>query len=303
MTADPSPERSLLDALEIGLEPFALCELRGPTRMAMPRDAGATLHHVLEGSGWLATAGSTPLPLAPGALAFVPAGAAHRIASDMRDAPLADGPACRPAALGLAHAVDGGRGGGRLMLLCARVSLGLRGTHGLVDLLRAPLVVAADEDPALGAAVAGILRELADPAPGGRAMLRALVAQCAVALFRRRPEALAFQGLLADPRLARALQAMLDDPGAPHSVETLAAGAAMSRSRFVAAFAAAAGTSPGRFLRDLRLGRAAALLAEGGLSVDRVAARCGFASRSAFSRAFRARYGAPPSQRARRGRA
>ncbi len=296
------PGDDALDLLEIGAEPFALCELQGACRLGLDRDAGATLHYVLEGSGALVVSGAGRLPLTPGTLVFVPAGRAHSLLSEPGSRGRSTGVSCEATALRLAHLVEGGGGSGgsgRMLVVCGRITLGLRGAHGLVDLLADPMVVPAADDPALRDGIGGLLRELSVPAPGGRAMLRALLTQCAIAMLRHRPEALRFQPLLADARLARALQAMLDNPGAPHSVESLAGAAGMSRTSFALRFADAAGTTPARLLRDLRLTRAAALLARGDIGVDRVALRMGFASRSAFSRAFAARFGHSPSHRRR----
>lgn len=299
MVGAKASREGLLDSLEIDAEPFALCELRGACRLGLDRDSGATVHYVLEGRGTLMVAGADRIRLGPGSLVFVPAGRTHSLLSEAADLRPMTAPTCNPVELRLAHLVAAGAQAGRMLVICGRITLGLRGTHGLVDLLADPIVVSGTDDLVLRDAVRGLLRELAEPAPGGRAMLRALLAQCAIAMLRRRPEALRFQPLLADPRLARALQAMLEDPGAPHSVESLSDAAGMSRTRFSARFSEAAGTSPARMLRDLRLTRAAAILAQGDIPVDRVALRMGFASRSAFSRAFTERFGHPPSQRRR----
>jgi AraC family transcriptional activator of mtrCDE len=56
-----------------------------------------------------------------------------------------------------------------------------------------------------------------------------------------------------------------------------------------------------RFVRDVRLQRAARLLRETDLSVDGVANRVGFSSRSHFSRAFRDDYACSPAQFRSRG--
>ncbi len=295
--AEQRGTEDVLDSLEIGAEPFALCELHGSCRMGLDRDAGATMHYVLEGRGALVISGFGKFQLSPGTLVFIPAGRDHTLVGQSDEMRRGAGMTCEAAALRLAHLVVGDEAAGRMLVVCGRITMGIRGTHGLVDLLADPIVVSADDDPALQDGVGGLLRELSMPAPGGRAMLRALLTQCAIAMLRQRPEALRFQPVLSDPRLARALQAMLDSPGAPHSVESLADAAGMSRTRFAVRFAEAAGTSPARMLRDLRLNRAAALLAQGGMNVDRVALRMGFASRSAFSRAFTTRFGHPPSQR------
>lgn len=298
MRGEQQQGEHILDQLEIGAEPFALCELQGASKLGLDRDAGATLHYVLEGSGVLSVSGTSRLPLSPGTLAYVPAGRAHSLMSDHNNLG-GSGVSCEAAALRLAHLVEGSDEAGRMLVVCGRVTLSIRGTHGLMDLLADPMIATAAEDPVLQGAVDALLRELATPAPGARAMLRALLTQCAIAMFRMQPEALRFHPLLSDPRLSRALQAMLDNPGASHSVESLADAAGMSRTRFALRFADAAGTTPARLLRDLRLTRAASLLAEGDMGVDRVAHRMGFASRSSFSRAFTERFGQSPSQRRR----
>jgi len=52
------------------------------------------------------------------------------------------------------------------------------------------------------------------------------------------------------------------------------------------------------YLRDVRLEHAAALLrtAKGGVSIGNTALACGYADLSAFGKAFRARFGASPTE-------
>ena len=69
----------------------------------------------------------------------------------------------------------------------------------------------------------------------------------------------------------------------------------MSRAAFAERFRATFERPPMAFLRDVRLRRAARLLAETDLPVKAVAGRVGFASRSHFSRAFKASFGADPA--------
>ncbi|MCX4767047.1 helix-turn-helix domain-containing protein [Streptomyces sp. NBC_01275] len=98
-----------------------------------------------------------------------------------------------------------------------------------------------------------------------------------------------------DDRVRRAQALIAADPGAPHTVRSLARHVALSPSRFAHLFAEQVGQSPMRHLREARLRHAARLL-EGAadLSVERVAAASGFASPFHFTRVFRARYGTPP---------
>jgi AraC family transcriptional regulator, arabinose operon regulatory protein len=97
-----------------------------------------------------------------------------------------------------------------------------------------------------------------------------------------------------DPRVRRAEALVAADPGAPHTVRSLAEHVALSPSRFAHLFTQQLGQSPMRALREARLRHAARLLEGTDLSVERVAAASGFASPFHFNRVFRERYGMPP---------
>ncbi|WP_189880154.1 helix-turn-helix domain-containing protein [Streptomyces bluensis] len=98
----------------------------------------------------------------------------------------------------------------------------------------------------------------------------------------------------ADPRIRRAEGLIAADPGARHTVRSLAAGVSLSPSRFAHLFTQQLGRSPMRALLDARLLHAARLLEATDLPVERVAAASGFTSPFHFSRVFRQRYGVPP---------
>lgn len=97
-----------------------------------------------------------------------------------------------------------------------------------------------------------------------------------------------------DPRVQRAQELIAADPGAAHTVASLAAEVSLSPSRFAHLFTQQLGRSPMRVLREARLHHAARLLESTDLSAERVAAASGFASPFHFNRVFRARYGRPP---------
>ena len=97
-----------------------------------------------------------------------------------------------------------------------------------------------------------------------------------------------------DGRVRRAEAMIAADPGAAHTVRSLAESVSLSPSRFAHLFTRQLGQSPMRALREARLRHAARLLESTDLSVDRVAAASGFASPFHFNRVFRARYGVPP---------
>lgn len=97
-----------------------------------------------------------------------------------------------------------------------------------------------------------------------------------------------------DARVRRAQALIAADPGAPHTVRSLAGAVALSPSRFAHLFAEQTGESPMRSLRESRLRHAARLLEGTDLSVARVATASGFAGPFHFSRLFHARFESPP---------
>ena len=179
---------------------------------------------------------------------------------------------------------------------CAR---SIRGGAGLFDLLREPLMeTVADGDP-LQRAVDDLLDEVAVQRPGARAMAEALLRRCLILLLRRCFERERCRGswlsVVEDARLGPAVSAMQERPEHPFTLCELAGLAAMSRSVFAARFFEAAGQSPLEFLKRLRLHRAADFLVHSDLPVKSISARVGYASRSAFTRAFVAHHGVGPA--------
>jgi AraC-like DNA-binding protein len=70
----------------------------------------------------------------------------------------------------------------------------------------------------------------------------------------------------------------------------------MSRTSLHRKFVLATGQAPGEFVRAVRLQLAHRLLSEGDCNVSQAAYAVGFVSLSGFSRAYRVRYGHPPSR-------
>jgi len=100
---------------------------------------------------------------------------------------------------------------------------------------------------------------------------------------------------LSDPRLARALVAVHESPGAPWSLERMAASAGMSRTAFANAFRDVVGQTPADYLTDWRMALAQARLREG-RPLKALAEELGYANASALSRAFAARTGLSPRE-------
>lgn len=99
-----------------------------------------------------------------------------------------------------------------------------------------------------------------------------------------------------DPDLARVVAAIHENPGRAWSVDALAQVALASRSGFAERFRTAVGATPGRYVTYVRMEQAKRLLAHRDATVTQVAARLGYASDDAFSRAFRRHTGVQPSR-------
>lgn len=100
---------------------------------------------------------------------------------------------------------------------------------------------------------------------------------------------------LAEPRLAKALTLMHDEPARNWSVEELAQACHMSRASFAALFRKVIGATPADYLVSWRVSLAQKRLREG-RPVALIADETGYESPSALARAFRRKVGASPRE-------
>lgn len=97
-------------------------------------------------------------------------------------------------------------------------------------------------------------------------------------------------------RIQKSIQFIQIEFRRPLSVSDLATQAAMSPSHYAHSFRQVAGVSPMRYLRDVRLDKARALLLGGGLHASEVAASVGFESSAHFTREFKRRFDVSPTE-------
>lgn len=288
----------IFDELEISTNPFALCELRGACDLGLGRDASATLHYILSGEGEIRLPAREPLKVSRGMIIFIPALQSHALHSfGRKNDPV---PECKPAALKLASLLAGAENvdDGQLTALCSHVTVGLRGITDIIDVIREPMIENVSSPSQMRPVLQALLLEVSNPRLGSRAMIRALLMQCMIEMLRKRltqsESTLRWMAALADPSIWNSLKLMLDEPGSNHTVESLAQSVSMSRAAFAKRFSDVYGSGPMELLRDLRMRRAGHLLEKTDLPVKRVAHIVGFASRSAFTRAFEAKIGQSP---------
>ena len=144
-----------------------------------------------------------------------------------------------------------------------------------------------------------VVEEVVAPRCGGAAVINRLCEVVVIRLLRhaiqdggREPGLIAG---LAHPNLAKALVVMHEQPSKAWRLETLAEEAGMSRTQFAVVFKDVVGVTPGTYLSNWRLALARLDL-EQGRSLKSVAARVGFTSPIALSRAYKKRYNTLPRE-------
>jgi transcriptional regulator GlxA family with amidase domain len=98
-----------------------------------------------------------------------------------------------------------------------------------------------------------------------------------------------------NPGLWKVITIIFDHPEEPHSLDTLANHAGMSRSSLVEHFTTSLGRSPMDLVKELRLRQAAALLMATDSPIKTIAVQVGYVSRSYFTRAFKQQFNQSPA--------
>jgi len=285
----------LLGELDIEVELFATCEVANGWRLHLPKPPATMVHFVLRGSGRVTVLGGESHDFCPQHLGVIPKETEHVLAVGAADHDVVV--PVSPARGEVPHIVAGETG--ELQVACGLVSLQY-GTLGLFDHLHDALIVDLSKSPRMTGVFETLLDEQSNPGAGSSALTAALMQQCLVQVFRVLHEdpdsSLPWLSALSDPRLSAVIDRVVRDPGADHTVESLASVAALSRSAFAKRFTDVVGVSPMALVRRVRLDRAAhRLLTDREASMEQVASSVGFSSRSQFSKAFRVQHGVSPS--------
>jgi AraC-like DNA-binding protein len=187
--------------------------------------------------------------------------------------------------------------------LCGTFTIGDPQASHLLGSLPAAIVLRGDRGPALeGLEVARrmLVFEMESPSQGSAVMIARILDLIFIQVLRAwaagtdaEPNWLA--GAF-DPQIGPALSAVHRDPGRDWTVEELARACNLSRSAFAARFAARVGKPPATYLAHVRLDAATDLLRDTSLPVTLIAKNVGYESEAAFSRAFKNRYGMPPTR-------
>ena len=183
-------------------------------------------------------------------------------------------------------------------LICASFEFGAALKNPLIKALPDMIILKQHKIPTLLKSLALLFDEASEFHCGRQAILDRQIEIIIIKLLRNLMDENRLQiGLLAgmaDPRLAKAINAMHGAPARQWSLEDLSQIAGMSRASFARRFHNTVGSTPGNYLVEWRLGLAQSLLSRG-KSVQYVADAVGYGSASAFSRVFTVRQGLSPS--------
>lgn len=288
---------NLFENLTLKVEPFATCRVGEGWRLSLPRRDWVTLHYTLQGNGELRLGSGKILGLVRNSLAIIPPGLTHAIQCGRVTHETGVEGQGDPSAP-LCELVAGPLDRVKLTIACGRIQVTYAGGVGLFEHMKEAIVLDFNDSSRMRSIFEGLIEEYKRSGPASAAMMTALMNQCLIQVLRRLTQqaggSLPWLSALEDPRLARVIESILSHPERHHTLELLASVAHMSRSTFARHFEQCFGRTPMEYVRDVRLRQAAQLLQASTLSVDGVASKVGFASRSHFSRAFRNQFGYSP---------
>lgn len=292
MTEQSAAIDDFLEAVEIRVRAFGVCEIGRQFSLRCDPFSSVIVHFVLSGAGFLECRHGR-FPLEQGMAVVIPRMLAKSMSGagpieHVRDA---DAMCTQEDELVRFHASNGEAD---LVLGCAELSSTIGKELPLFDQLKRP-IFASSEDPLLRGLFTTMFDELRNPRRGSRAFVSTLMKQVLILFLRSQPDEESSILLMSSGRLAGVVAAILDRPEDNHTVDSLAATAGMSRSRFSHLFTRAYDCTPKAFVQAVRLSSAARILKASDLPVKSVAASVGYASRSHFSRAFQAKFGLDPS--------
>ncbi|MEN8039942.1 MAG: helix-turn-helix transcriptional regulator [Actinomycetota bacterium] len=288
----------LMKDLHVSVGPFAMCEIASGSRLTIGELGWVTIHFVLAGSGHVSMGRARGPEISKYTLALVKR--RHILEGSGGD----DTPAEGLSIPGGERLIGDPPGNADFVVACGRIQAAYGEGLSLFDGIDDPILEDFSDSKTMRLLFEMILSESGEHTEGSLGMIEALMRQCLVLLLRRLKETndsrLTFLDGLQDARMSAAIAEVLDDPAYPHTVQSMASAAMMSRSAFSDRFRKCFNDTPMAFVRQVRLRQSAEMLRTTQRSISAVAAATGFSSRSHFSQSFSTAFGVPPGEFRRR---
>jgi len=276
---------------------YCRSELTAPWGLTIPSMPGHMWFHiVIEGATWLEVGESGDQRfLSQGALALLPRDCKHRLRSEpgvpARDVVLLE----RERVNKRYEILRYGEGGKRTTLFCGALRFTDQAARTLVSALPRAIVIdvsGSHQMEWLQSTLRLIAAEAQALQPGHEAVLTRLGDVLAIQAIRswiqtNPPVRSGWIAALHDPKIGLAISLIHRDPGRAWTLGDLARRVAMSRSAFAARFTELVGEPMMHYLTRWRMHVALDALRQDRTPVAEIAARLGYRSQAAFSRAFK----------------
>jgi len=292
----------VLGSLRLEGRIFCRLEVGAPWGFRTPDDGLARFHVLERGTCWIRSLHGPALLLSPGDLVL--ALGTHQLSDGPKSPTLPMGEFLGRSAIG-SHAVVRRRGRGpEVQMLCGAFRFGQGESHPLLAVLPPLIHIKSRTGNApewLNLTMQFLAFETRHPRAGSESVVSGLTqllfTQAVRAWIEDQPEGHGgWLGALRDRQIAQVLGLMHGEPARSWTVPELAREAGMSRATMARRFAILVGEPPLKYLSHWRMLLAADLLRAQSMSVGEAAARVGYQSEAAFSRAFRVVMGMAPAR-------
>ena len=260
-------------------------------------------HLITEGECFVEIADQPPMHLRAGDVVLFPKGDAHRMTSAPGLLPATGGRSLDEVLARRPRQMAYGGGGAITRLVCGYLACDARLARmllaGLPSVVRVN-VRGSNAGMWLESSVRYALDEARSPRPGGAGVLAKLSEVLFIEVLRlymieRGPDGTGWLAGVGDRIVGAALNALHARPAHAWTLEELARAAGSSRSVLAERFQHLVGCAPMQYLTQWRMLLAANILSRSNAPLARIAEDVGYQTDTAFSRAFRREFGAPPA--------
>ena len=266
-------------------------------------DRVVIFHLITEGECHVELGDEPPLKLVAGDVVIFPQGDAHRMSSQPGLAPAESGRRLDDVLARRPRQLAYGGGGSTTRLVCGYLACDARLARMLLAGLPRVVRVNVRESNAgtwLEASVRYALAEARSPRPGGAGVLAKLAEVLFIEVLRlymneQGEGRIGWLAGVGDRIVGAALNALHKEPSRAWTLDELARTAATSRSVLAERFVQLVGSTPMQYLTQWRMVLASNLLVRSNAPLASIANDVGYQTDTAFSRAFRREFGAPPA--------